>query len=253
MIKLTVGSRGMWYVGGGWSLCTMTSVRFAGESGHNRCLFCLIASLIYARQAMCGNVMFGACQLWRRKFCRLFSTNWACTLHSRLVRCIAAYCRHTVYDVGLVAAWPSRNTPARSLWRLSSHSPRQDGWDATRHMLYCRTGFQLLTSLCRHKWNVQFAAFITARATVCVIWYMITLRWNLDQMSTSWNSIIGYGLLISDARIFVNVVQLIEHRFTSLVGTNYTTVHTCTKTRHFRTKVQNPSRTLHTFWPESSQ
>jgi len=45
---------------------------------------------------------------------------------------------------------------------------------------------------------------------------MITLQWNLDQMSRSGNSIIGYGLRYPMLE-FVNDVRLIRHRFTSLL------------------------------------
>jgi len=43
----------------------------------------------------------------------------------------------------------------------------------------------------------------------------ITLRWNLDRMLRSWNSVIGYGFWYPILK-FVNGVRLVEHRFTSL-------------------------------------
>jgi len=65
-----------------------------------------------------------------------------------------------------------------------------------------------------------FATSITAHRTVwlSVQYDTITLRWNLDQMSKSWNSIISYGLWYPMLES-VNDVRLIEHWFTSLVTT----------------------------------
>jgi len=54
MIELTAGSRGVRYAGGGWSLCTMTSVLFACEIGQYRYLFCLLDWLSDVDQS--GNV-----------------------------------------------------------------------------------------------------------------------------------------------------------------------------------------------------
>ena len=73
MIGLTAGSHGMRYVGGGWSLCAMTSVWFACQIGRYRCLYCLINWLTDVRQAgevdgtVC-NITFGAWRLGCHKF-----------------------------------------------------------------------------------------------------------------------------------------------------------------------------------------
>ena len=53
MIELTAGSHGMPYVGGGLSLCTMTSVWFACDTGHNRYLFCLYNTIQYKKLTKC--------------------------------------------------------------------------------------------------------------------------------------------------------------------------------------------------------
>ena len=61
----------------------------------------------------------------------------------------------------------------------------------------------------------SFAAFFTARATLCVIRYD-HLAMKLGPDVQEWNSIIGYGLryLVLE---FVNDVRLIKHHFTSLL------------------------------------
>jgi len=159
MIELTAGSHSVRYVDGGWSLCAMTSMWFARQIGHYRCLYCLIDWLtdvhhagMYVDGTVCGNATFGAWRLWRHQFRHLFGpgsmhsdalspswpghlSTWAITCHptsaSCLVQCMAANCRHSEVACGMWVAWAGRNTPAVSTW-LSSRFPRQD---VTRHVL----------------------------------------------------------------------------------------------------------------------
>jgi len=129
-------------------------------------------------------------------------------------------------------------TSANRLLRWTAVNRRHSGWsgplgtqsppatyDVCRHVLpgkmrelrhgTCRrTGFQLPISLRTVNRMFSFAAFFTARLTLCVIRYD-HFAMKLDQMSRSWNLIIGYALWYPMLE-FVNDVRLIEHRFTSL-------------------------------------
>ena len=157
MIELKAGGR--W-----WVVSVQCSVWFTCDIGRFWYLFCLTDE----RQAgnvdgpVCGNVMFGAWQLWRHKCRRLFgpprSTHTSLRTASYmtrsfecLVRCIAADCR---------TQFTKEHTcpPPHRVSRLALRSPMQDAFSLQVVSVSVNRIF-------------SFIAFITACATVCVTRY----------------------------------------------------------------------------------
>ena len=244
MIILTAGSHGMWYAGGGWSLCTMTSVWFARQLGHYRCLFCLIDWLTDVCQAddvdstVNGKVTFGAWWLWCHKFCHLFGPprehTLHCLLHNQvitchptsaigLVQCRAANCRHTVYDVpGPVGI---------DVCRQVLPGKMGETWHHTRY----RMGFQLQSSLRTMNRTFSFAIFITARTTLCVIWYdHLVTKLGPDVEELKFNQ--RLWTLISNAwictpwsvnRTSIHIPNINEKRKTPVTPIVWVVLHSC--------------------------